>query len=293
MRFLAFLLFLAFVVFAIGARDYFVCELLQLCGDEPVEEVDVRLQTLQLTKGDTVLLSDYDQFAFEFGKYEPRMNANNESFLDTLAILLNADSTSNLEITGRYLDTEADLLSGFQETMGKARADAIHKLLVDRGIAEERIRIADELTTDTLLKEPLTFSFYTNTTPSEYATNSYTFTNMTYSDANFPSNSYEFDPGQAFRLYADSVKTYMDLHPEKMIRIIGHTDSDDTEKYNMKLGTRRAESARDFLQNLGVTNMIEVESMGETKPVASNKTKEGKQKNRRVNFVIETVPSDQ
>lgn len=294
MRFLAFLLFLAFLIFAVGARDYFVCELLQQCGGEAIEEeVDVRLQNLELTKEDTVLLSGYDQFAFEFGKYTPRINTNNEAFLDTLAMMLKADTTSDLDITGRYLASEDGILSGFQETMGKARADAVRQLLVDRGIAENRISISDELTVDTLLREPLLFDFYANTTPTEYATDSYTFTNMTYSDANFPSNSHEFDPGQAFRLYADSVKAYMDLHPEKMIRIVGHTDSDDTEKYNMKLGMRRAESARDFLLNLGVENTIEVTSMGETKPVDSNKTDEGKQKNRRVNFIIEPVAADE
>ncbi|MEL7222714.1 MAG: OmpA family protein, partial [Bacteroidota bacterium] len=153
--------------------------------------------------------------------------------------------------------------------------------------------ISDELTADTLLQEPLLFDFYANTTPSEYATDSYTFLNNTYSDDNFPSNSHDFDPGQAFRLYADSVKTYMELHPDERIRIVGHTDSDDTEKYNMKLGMRRAESAREFLVNLGIVNPIVVQSKGETDPAASNKTEDGKQQNRRVNFIIEKTPVDQ
>lgn len=288
MRFLAFLLFAAFVLFAIFARWFFICDILNLCEEAPVEVVaPPRLQNLQLTEKDSVLLSGYDQFVFANNADQPEMNANNEQFLDTIAQMMAADSTKSLEITGRYTLQEKDVMAGFYENMGLARAATIRDLMTARGVAENRISLKHATTADSLLQEPLLFAFMQKDLPSEYATASYSFTNMTYSDANFPSNSAIFEPGEAFRNYADSVKVYMELHPEKSIRIVGHTDNVDTEKYNLKLGMRRAESAKEYLENLGITAVIKTESKGETEHVASNDTPEGRQENRRVNFIIE------
>lgn len=282
------MLFCAFILFAIFARWFFICDILALCGEEPIEQViPTRLQNLQLTENDSVLLNGYDQFAFKQGEDSPEMNANNEQFLDTIAMMLQADSTKSLEITGRYAPQEKDIMAGFYENMGLARAAAIREMLNARGITEDRVILKHAMTSDSLLQEPLSFSFILRDLPTEYATASYRFTNMTYSDANFPSNSDVFDPGEAFRNYADSVKTYMELHPEKSIRVVGHTDNVDTERYNYKLGIRRAESAKAYLENLGIKCTIETESKGETEHVADNDTPEGRQENRRVNFIIE------
>jgi outer membrane protein OmpA-like peptidoglycan-associated protein len=288
MRLLAFLLFVALLLFAVFARWFFICDILDQCQEAPVEEVvPARLKNLQLTEGDTVLLEAYDQFAFANGQDQPDLNENNEQFLDTLAQMLLADTTKTLEIGGRYAPQEKDIMAGFYENMGLARAAVIRDLMAARGVPEDRIVLKHGMTQDSLLKEPLVFSFTITDTPSEYATASYSFTNMTYSDANFPSNSAAFDPGEAFRNYADSVKTYMALHPEKSITVVGHTDNVDTESYNKKLGLQRAKSAKEYLENLGVTNEIKTVSKGETEHVATNKTSAGRQENRRVNFVIE------
>ncbi|MEM1214426.1 MAG: OmpA family protein [Bacteroidota bacterium] len=288
---LALLLFAAWALFAIFARHFFVCDMLQQCDPQPEVPTDVRLATLQLTEGDSIVLLDgYDHFAFDQKQYKPRLNKNNLLFLDTLAQLLQTDSTKHLRLTGRYHAGEGDAIAGFQENLGMARAAAVIDLLSARGLANERMQAAAQITTDTLLREPLRFEFFVPV--EEYALDQYTFTNMTYSDANFPSDSDVFDPGEGFVFYADSVKTYLGLHPEKQIRIIGHTDSDDSDKYNQALGMRRAESTRDYFQKMGVDNAIVVESLGETKPVASNKTEEGKQANRRVNIILEDTPDN-
>ena len=288
MRFLAFLLFLAFILFAVFARWFFICDILQLCEEEVIEEVeDERLKTLQLTKEDTIILNGYDQFLFAPESYTPELNDNNRAFLDTLAQIMAIDSTVDLQILGLFTEGEKDLMAGFYEDLGLARAAAVQDLLLTKGVGENHIILKGEASTDSLITEPLQFSFVSNQLPSEYANASYLFTNMTYSDANFPSNSDVFDPGDAFRLYADSVKTYIELNPEKSIRIIGHTDNVDTERYNMKLGLRRAKSAQSWLLDHGIECEIEVASMGETEPVATNKTADGRQLNRRVNFIIE------
>ncbi len=65
------------------------------------------------------------------------------------------------------------------------------------------------------------------------------------------------------------------------ITIIGHTDSTGPEDYNLKLSERRAESAAEFLRSLGIDD-ITTEGRGESEPIASNATREGRAKNRRV-----------
>lgn len=69
--------------------------------------------------------------------------------------------------------------------------------------------------------------------------------------------------------------------------IEGHTDSDGSEAYNLDLSKRRAASAKKYLTDKGVVvGMITTEGYGESKPIADNKTAEGKAKNRRVVFTI-------
>ncbi|MBV6654088.1 MAG: OmpA family protein, partial [Mameliella sp.] len=85
------------------------------------------------------------------------------------------------------------------------------------------------------------------------------------------------------------------LNPEASMSIIGHTDSIGSDAYNLELGLRRAENARFYFQDsLDVIAEIKIDSEGESRPVAPNSSSEGKdnpegrQKNRRVNFVLST-----
>ena len=71
------------------------------------------------------------------------------------------------------------------------------------------------------------------------------------------------------------------------INVIGHTDSDGTEEYNMALSIRRAESVRDYMASEGVdAAIIDVSGEGESNPIASNASKEGRAENRRVDIHV-------
>ena len=74
----------------------------------------------------------------------------------------------------------------------------------------------------------------------------------------------------------------------KNFEIDGHTDSDGSDEYNQVLSEKRANSVKNFLASQGVTAEITTKGYGESKPVASNDTAEGKQKNRRVEIIIPT-----
>lgn len=284
----AFLILLLFGANVLFARWYYVCKVRQLCEETSVAPKDTRLQSLRLMQGDTVLLQGYDQFAFDSASVLPRLNENNSQFLDTLAGYLKLFPEKNLTITGYYRPSEDSLQVGMYENIGVARADAVRKLLMKRGIAEERISLDYNRSLDSLLREPLTFNIYLpSAVPSSFEIAQFSFTNMTFSDANFEFDSDVFKPGEPFKLYADSVKTYLALNPEKDMTIIGHTDYIGPDNYNQNLGLRRARSARKYFLELGVKSDIKVASQGEKRPVATNETEEGRQKNRRVNFVLQ------
>lgn len=71
------------------------------------------------------------------------------------------------------------------------------------------------------------------------------------------------------------------------LKIQGHTDSVGSPTSNLDLSKRRAASAKKYLVDKGaVDGMISTEGLGETKPIADNKTAEGRQKNRRVVLII-------
>ena len=73
----------------------------------------------------------------------------------------------------------------------------------------------------------------------------------------------------------------------EVVIAIGHTDSIGSDAYNQKLSVRRAESVKSYLVSKGVEpNRIYTEGKGEKQPVASNKSKDGRQKNRRVEIEV-------
>ncbi len=73
----------------------------------------------------------------------------------------------------------------------------------------------------------------------------------------------------------------------EVVIAIGHTDSIGSDAYNQKLSVRRAESVKAYLVSKGVEpNRVYTEGKGEKQPVASNKTKDGRQKNRRVEIEV-------
>ncbi|MBC7395330.1 OOP family OmpA-OmpF porin [Variovorax sp. GrIS 2.14] len=73
----------------------------------------------------------------------------------------------------------------------------------------------------------------------------------------------------------------------EVIIAVGHTDSIGTVPYNQRLSVRRAEAVKAFLVSQGIErNRVYTEGKGESQPVADNKTKEGRAKNRRVEIEV-------
>ena len=73
----------------------------------------------------------------------------------------------------------------------------------------------------------------------------------------------------------------------EVVIAIGHADSVGSDAYNQRLSVRRAESVKAYLTSKGIAaNRVYTEGKGEKQPVADNKTKEGRAKNRRVEIEV-------
>lgn len=73
----------------------------------------------------------------------------------------------------------------------------------------------------------------------------------------------------------------------EVVIAVGHTDAVGSDTYNQKLSVARSEAVKAYLVSKGIDkNRIYTEGKGETSPVADNKTKEGRAKNRRVEIEV-------
>jgi outer membrane protein OmpA-like peptidoglycan-associated protein len=85
----------------------------------------------------------------------------------------------------------------------------------------------------------------------------------------------------------DKLVNVLKEYPDTNIEIQGHTDSKGTDAYNQSLSDRRASAVASYLRNRGVSaSRVSIKGYGETAPVASNDSDEGRAQNRRVNFLI-------
>lgn len=73
----------------------------------------------------------------------------------------------------------------------------------------------------------------------------------------------------------------------RKIAIEGHTDSDGSDSYNLKLSDDRAKAVRTYLNEHGIeASRLTAKGFGETKPIGDNGTSKGRDDNRRVEFLI-------
>lgn len=89
------------------------------------------------------------------------------------------------------------------------------------------------------------------------------------------------------KIELNNVKELMNRYPKMKVEIIGHTDNKGSHEVNMKMSKNRAQAVADYLVSLGVPKKnLHTNGLGETQPVATNDTDEGRQQNRRTEFKI-------
>ena len=107
-----------------------------------------------------------------------------------------------------------------------------------------------------------------------------------------------FDTGSAtlkpeFRAVLDKVAQSMIDYPQSLIDVYGHTDSTGSDAFNQRLSEQRAATVMNYLISRGVpAARLRSQGFGETMPVASNDTLDGRSKNRRVEIKIVPVTQE-
>lgn len=87
--------------------------------------------------------------------------------------------------------------------------------------------------------------------------------------------------------YLDRAAKIITEVPNMELMIIGHTDSQASNAYNMDLSQQRANAVKDYLVSKGVdASKLSTKGMGETDPVATNATEQGRFRNRRIEFTV-------
>lgn len=87
----------------------------------------------------------------------------------------------------------------------------------------------------------------------------------------------------------NEVAEVIKAHPNiKKIHIEGHASAEGSDAHNLKLSKNRANAVMKYLTKQGgiAKDMLSAEGYGETRPIADNETEEGREKNRRVEFMI-------
>ncbi len=229
-----------------------------------------------------------DPLLFEYSKETPILSQAFESH--KAKIIAGLKEGQSLVITGYYGAEERN--NSGMENLGIARAEAVKKLFVkDPGIPAERIITKGTINNSVVSKD------------SRF--NSCAFSVMDKVAAKPDNNKKDkivklekrtliyFESGmdkpirdQEVMSYLDEVSKIMSQTDQKIV-LTGHTDSRSSSAFNKRLGLRRAKKVARYLESKGVpASKIMIRSEGELHPIATNKTKEGRQKNRRVELEI-------
>jgi OOP family OmpA-OmpF porin len=101
--------------------------------------------------------------------------------------------------------------------------------------------------------------------------------NFKYDSAQLTENAQYILDGVAQNLISYPLKNELEVD--------GHTSSEGSNAYNLKLSQKRSLSVANYLASKGVTNRLHAKGYGESKPVADNRTEQGREQNRRVELI--------
>jgi len=111
---------------------------------------------------------------------------------------------------------------------------------------------------------------------------------------NMPGNiTFDTDRSDVKPQFYDVLNSVSDVLKEfdkTIVEVAGHTDNVGAESYNQQLSERRASSVAQYIESRGINaQRVMTVGAGETRPVADNKTEQGRQLNRRVELTLEPI----
>ena len=298
------LLFLLLVLWLVGGT-WFFNENYKTSSTETASECSI---PFSITDGNFNTSSD-KIFFFDNSDWEPMIPVQALASLKSIALYLSNSEKKKLLLTGQF-NLEESNNSDF-ENIGIARAEAIKKELVDYGAPSKNIKVSsDEIEELNLtcgkifggvdfsfgpvktgntenVKTPIAAKAETvekNKTKNETSSPPTTLPDYsTYSTIYYKNNQFVPEIDNDLENWFKYLNEYLDDHPKARLLLTGHTDKSSSSDKALRLGKYRARKLRDALLKYGIEKKrIKTVTEGSKEPLASNKTKEGRMKNRRV-----------
>lgn len=207
-----------------------------------------------------------------------------QTFNKSIFDFLNKEQDKELIITGLYNPEE----SKTDKLLGTKRAGFVKDILVNYGINSNRITVNGKESEFNFEKNGtysggILFDFKEISEDRLRAIESGIENKTLYSGF----GSKEFSADNTLQAYALELKNYLDKYPNKKASIIGHTDSVGDPEANDWYGMERAKNVKQYLESQGIDSArLIASSKGETEPIESNATLEGRRKNRRIEIKI-------
>lgn len=246
---------------------------LKCCDSVPAEATPISEEVVPVEE---VSINKLSPFYFDCSMDELVTESYWTSFRDSLLNLSTPNQT--LKVEGLYYANEQ--YSGQEKDLGLARAKSVATLFNE--VYSDEIQVGSSLLEDSCANVEynnlIRFDWVEKIKKVESSSNTATI--------RFPFGSSQSVNDPEITDYLNKVAQRVVASGEK-IRITGHTDSEDSDAFNMALGERRAQSVADILIRKGVNPAkILIRSRGEREPIASNETEEGRKQNRRTELEI-------
>ena len=288
-------LLLMLLTILVGTYFYITC--CSECGTSAVEEPPKEAISPAMPEATSY------PFAFSDGDYAYSANDNynfNASSSDILMPLeasittgitslkgfLSENAGKIINITGYFKSDETN--NSAYPNLGLARANAVKNHLVSNGISSARINTMGKLMDDMVAKDdiylgPITYSLSGESeTAGEELKALYDAIKADPLVLYFDTAEASINLSEQQRQKVANISRYLDKVEDATVNVVGHTDNTGLASTNKRLGLNRADFAKAYLMRNGILDSkINTSSLGQTAPVATNNTEEGRSKNRR------------
>lgn len=296
--------FFVFLLWSIFGMWYHSCIIKEVCGDNNAEtkaiiETEAEDKSIEVSEITTKEPSNPFELKDENGKliftfpdnlgiksndFNVNFPSGSSEFSESVFKFLNDNQNQELLITGLFNSDE----SSDNGVLGLNRANFIKDILVKFGINTDRISVSNKLKdysydSNGNYKGGIIFDFMDISEEKLKKIESGIANKTLYSGF----GSKEFRADNTLQAYALELKNYLNKYPNKSAIITGHTDSVGDLEANDWYGMERAKNVKRYLESQGIAvNRLNASSKGETEPIESNGTLEGRRKNRRIEIKV-------
>jgi len=283
MRAKPFWILIAFLVWGSGSTYWYVCKIKGFCTPNSTKVVSTPVKSpsekeqIQADKPEI----KHDLLYYKKNESQPVIVDNNQWTAEVKSIAQLKSEGKKLKIEAPYYAGEINN-TGY-DNLGIARAEAVKKMfskVLDSSMIITRSKLINSQDVPKYIDGFKNNIHWIND-------NSFVKEKQKKTLIYFPVNSNKEINNKSIDNYLNELVYKVKKNPDIKIQITGHTDNTGSQKRNYRLGLLRAKRIQQKLTAKGIpNNRIAVKSEGENKPIADNKTAEGRQKNRRVEIEI-------